>query len=86
MRHYYQRSLKWVLIVSELLLGSYLIVTQLAGRHARQETGPFLVVGILAFVAWVFLFFGSPFLVRSHRWLAILGGCIAASAILIPVF
>ena len=84
MRHYYQRNLKWVLIVSELLLGSYLIVMQLAGRYTRQETGPFLVVGILAFVAWVFLFFGSPFLVRSHRWLAILGWFIAATAILIP--
>ena len=76
---------RWVLIVSELLLGSYLISMQLAGRHARQETGAFLVVGILAFVAWVFLFFGSPFLVRSQRWLAILGWCIAVAAILFPV-
>jgi len=72
-------------ITSELLLGSYLIAMQLAGGHTRQETGAFLVVGILAFVAWVFLFFGSPFLVRSQRWLAILGWCIAVAAILFPV-
>jgi hypothetical protein len=56
-----------------------------AGRHARQETGPFLVVGLLAFAFWVFLFFVSPFLVSTQRWLAILGWSIAASAILFPV-
>ena len=76
---------RWALIVSELLLGGYLVATQLTGRHAHRETGAFLVVGILAFVAWVFLFFGSPFLVRSQRWLAILGWCIAVAAIFFPV-
>lgn len=76
---------RWVLIVSEVLLGGYLVAMQLAGRHGRQETGVFLVVGILAFVAWVFLFFGSPFLVASQRWLAIIGWCIAAAAVLFSV-
>jgi hypothetical protein len=76
---------RWILIVSELLLGSYLIAMQVAGRHVRQETGAFLVVGICAGIAWVFLFFGSPFLVSSQRWLAILGWFIAAAAILFPV-
>jgi len=75
---------RWVLIVSESLLTTYMVAMHLAGRHARQETGPFLVVGVLAFIAWVFLFFGSPFLVSSQRWLAILGWSIAASAILFP--
>ncbi len=71
--------------MSESLLATYLVAMLLAGRHARQETGPFLVVGALVFVAWIFLFFGSPFLVSSQRWLAILGWSIAASAILFPV-
>ena len=76
---------RWALIVSESLLATYAVAMHFAGRHARQETGLFLVVGVLVFVAWVFLFFGSPFLVSSQRWLAILGWSIAASAILFPV-
>lgn len=76
---------RWVLIVSEIVVGTYLIVMQLAVRHPRQETGAFLVVGILAFVAWVFLFFGSPFLVRSQRWLAIFGWFIAVAALIFSV-
>ena len=76
---------RWTLIVSQLLLAAYLVTMHLAGRHARQGTGPFFLVGILAFAAWVFLFLGSPFLVSSQRWLAILGWCIAVGAILFPV-
>jgi len=74
---------RWALIVSELLVATYLVVVmQLPGRPVAQQTWPFLVVGILAFVAWVFLFFGSPFLVSSQRWLAILGWSMAVGAIL----
>jgi len=73
---------RWVLIVSELLLGSYLVAMQIAGLRARLETGGSIVVGILASVAWAFLFFGSPFLVSSQRWLAILGWCMAVGALL----
>jgi hypothetical protein len=40
------------------------------------------VIGVAAGIAWVFLFFGSPSLVRSQRWLAILGWCIAVGALL----
>jgi hypothetical protein len=76
---------RWALIVSESLLTTYLFEMHLADRHARHETGPFLVLGVLAFIAWIFLFFGSPFLVSSQRWLAILGWSIAVSAILFPV-
>ena len=79
------RFWRWTLIVSECVLTAYLAAMHVAGSHARQETGPFLVVGMLASVFWVFLFFGSPFLVSSQRWLAILGWAIAASAILFPV-
>jgi len=51
--------------------------------HAHANSITVLeVVGILAFVAWVFLFFGSPFLVSSQRWLAILGWSMAVGAIL----
>jgi len=63
---------RWVLIVSELLVAANIVVVQLAGRYGLEETGLFLIVGILTFGAWVFLFLGSPFLVSSHRWLAIL--------------
>ena len=72
---------RWILIVAEFLVAGYLVAAQLAGRAARHPSGGFAVVGIAAGVAWVFLFFGTPFLVRSQRWLAILGWCIAVAAL-----
>jgi len=72
---------RWILIASELLVVAYLVGALMAGRAARHPSGAFLAIGIAAFVAWVFLFLGSPFLVRSQRWLAILGWCIAVAAL-----
>ena len=73
---------RWILIISELLVVGYMTVVFMAGRAARHPSGAFVALGIAAFVAWAFLFLGSPFLVRSQRWLAILGWCTAVAAIL----
>lgn len=73
---------RWTLIVSEVVVASYLVALQLADRRTRLDTGVALGLGVLAFVAWLFLFFGSPFLVRTHRWLAILGWGIAVAVII----
>ena len=75
-------ALRWSLIIAELLVVGYLAGALMAGRAARHPSGGFAVIGVAAFIAWVFLFFGSPFLVRSQRWVAILGWCIAVGALL----
>jgi hypothetical protein len=72
---------RWILITAELLVAGYLVGALMTGRAARHPSGALAVIGIAAFVAWVFLFLGSPFLVRSQRWLAILGWCIAVAAL-----
>lgn len=72
---------RWILIAAELVVVAYLIGALMAGRAARHPSGGFAVIGIAAFVAWGFLFLGSPFLVRSQRWLAILGWFIAVAAL-----
>ena len=72
---------RWILILSELVLAGELIAIRITPL-ARHYTGLSALVAALAGVAWVFLFFGSPFLVRSQRWLAIIGWCIAVAAIL----
>lgn len=83
-------SWKWNLIISELLVAAHLLVMHFAGPYAwreyvRQETGLIFVGSSLVSLAWAFLFFGSPFLVSSQRWLAVLGWCMAAGALLFPV-
>jgi hypothetical protein len=72
---------RWILIGAELLLVAYVMCAVMAGRAVRQPSGAFTVMGIATFVAWVFLFLGSPFLVRSQRWLAVLGWCISVAAL-----
>jgi hypothetical protein len=79
------RNCRWILITSELVLATDLLAAVTAGRDVRHETSAFLLVGICASVAWAFLCFGSPFLVSTQRWLAILGWCIAVGAVLLPV-
>ena len=73
---------RWILITSESLLVTYMVAAAVTGRDVRHASDGFVVLGILASVAWVFLFLGSPFLVSSQRWLAILGWCIAVVALL----
>jgi len=72
---------RWILITAELLVVAYVMSALMAGRAARHPSGAFAVMGISGFVAWVFLFLGSPFLVHSQRWLAILGWCISVAAL-----
>jgi hypothetical protein len=79
------RVWRWVLISSGLVLLAYLTVSWLAGCDARHSTGVLFAVAIVASVAWAFLFFGSPFLVPSQRWLAVLGWCIAVGALFFPL-
>lgn len=52
------------------------------GPYMRRYTGVSVFAALLTFAALIFLFFGSPFLVRSQRWLAIVGWCIAVVSIL----
>ena len=75
--------LGWVLIVAVLLVAAELFCVLTVGREPRESLGGFPVLGVAAFVAWLFLFFGSPFLIRFHRHLAILGWCIALLALLL---
>jgi hypothetical protein len=77
---------RWILITAELLVAGYWVAALMAGRAARHPSGAFAVIGIAAFLAWGFLFLGSPFLVRSQRWLAILGWCIAVASLLLSVW
>jgi hypothetical protein len=73
----------WALIASEVIVVGYLAASFLLGPKARPNTG--VLLSVLVFIATLFLFLGSPFLVRSQGWLAILGWCIAVSAFLFPV-
>jgi hypothetical protein len=72
-----------ILIGAEITVLGYLLASFIAGPKARVDVGVFL--SVIIFAACLFLLLGSPFLVRSQRWLAILGWCIAASAFLFPV-
>ena len=69
-----------VLISSEVFLACYAVLVRIIGRH---PSGVLQVIGIAAFIAWAFLFYASPFLISSHRRLAIIGWCIAVVALLL---
>src|SRR5207245_2794027 len=58
---------RWILMTAELLVVACAMSALMAERAARHPSGAFAVMGIAAVVAWVFLFLGSPFLVRSQR-------------------
>jgi hypothetical protein len=73
---------RWSLITAEVMVAGYMAASLLAGAKARLDAGALL--SVLLFLAWLFLFFGSPFLVRSQKWLAVLGWCIAVGAVLFP--
>jgi hypothetical protein len=73
---------KWALIVSQVIV----IGEQIAIRvtpHARQYFGWSAYAAMLAMAGWAFLLFGSPFLWRSHRRLAISGSCVALGVLLV---
>ena len=72
---------RWTLITAQLLLAGYMAFALWAGRAARYPTGQLDIVGIAASAAWAFLFLGSPFLVRSQGWLAILGWCVGVATL-----
>jgi len=69
-----------VLISSEVFLACYAVLVRIIGQH---PSGPLYFIGIAAFIAWAFLFYASPFLISSHRRLAITGWCIAVAALLL---
>jgi hypothetical protein len=72
---------KWLLLCSELTLVVG-IVAERFGPLARHHTIASGLLGILTVTAWVFLFFGSPFLLRHQRRLAFSGWCMAVGALL----
>ena len=74
---------RWALIASEVMVAGYVVVSATVGHKVRLDVGAPL--SILVFIAWLFLFLGSPFLVRTQRWLAVLGWCIAVAVLLFPV-
>jgi hypothetical protein len=75
-----------MLIVAQTILFPFLI----AGVCRYQLLPKSVVAGaiLMAFyvISWFFLFFISPFLVKSQGPLAILGWAIAFLMILLPVF
>ena len=74
---------RWLLILSETLVACFTVFVHLANHHeGTMSPSPF--IDLTAGVAIIFLLFGSPFLVRSHGGLAILGWIIGAAAILTP--
>ena len=73
---------RWILIAAEAFVAVHLGAVLVAGRKVRVDLG--LIEAVLFFVAWLFLFLGSPFLVRRHGWLAIVGWAIGVSGLLIP--
>jgi hypothetical protein len=79
--HLVSRFWRWVLIVAEFVLVGELIAIRVTPL-ARQYTGASAATAVASGIAWVFLFLGSPFLVRSQRWLAIVGWGLAAVALL----
>jgi hypothetical protein len=73
---------RWALIAAEVMVAGYYAASISAGRSVRLDVG--VPLSVIIFAAWLFLLFGSPFLVRSQKWLAILGWCIAVGAFLFP--
>jgi len=75
---------RWLLILSETLVACFTVFIKLAERHEGTMSPSPIIDGAVG-VAIIFLFFGSPFLVRSQGGLAILGWLIAAAAVLEPI-
>jgi hypothetical protein len=61
------------LIVSELIVLFDVLLISLS--TSGRDLGIF---GFVFFAAWLFLFLGSPFLIRSQKGLALAGWCLAA--------
>lgn len=74
---------RYALIAAELLVVGYTACSLLVGRLTTYPREEFPLIHIAVPVAWVFLFFGSPFLVPSQRGLAVLGWCIAVAALVL---
>jgi hypothetical protein len=83
--HPSSRLWRWALISSQVLVVTFCVMDRVliaeAGRRAHFATGPSLLIGIVSFPALLFLLFGSPFLVRSHGPLAVVGWCVGAAAL-----
>ena len=75
---------RWVLGVCALAVVGEDIAVRVK-PYARQYTGMSAVAAVLSGIALVFLFLGSPFLVRSQGWLAVVGWVIGAATILFSV-
>ena len=74
----------WALIVSALVVVGENVAVRVT-PYARQYSGVSALATVVSGVSLVFLFFGSPFLVRSQGWFAIIGWCIAFATILFSV-
>jgi hypothetical protein len=74
------RGWRWTLIAAEVLVAAHLGAALAAGRKTRLDLGA--AEAVVFFVAFLFLLFGAPFLVRRHGWLAIAGWAIGAAALL----
>lgn len=73
---------KWALIIASLIVVAEDIAVR-ATPYMRRYSGLSGLAGMLTVAALLFLLFGSPFLVRSQRWLAIVGWFVAAASILL---
>jgi hypothetical protein len=70
------------LIVSEAWMIAYVAIMVSVRPHIRVEGGPLLWLCIPAAIFWMFLFFGSPFLITTQRRLALAGWAIAVAVFL----
>ena len=77
---------RWALIIAEVLVLGCDIAWVGFGWEAKKTSGTAIGFAAVAGIALFFLFFGSPFLVRSQGGLAILGWCIAFGTILGSLF
>jgi hypothetical protein len=75
------RAWRWALIFSQVILVGYLVAVRFS-PYARSFTTVTLLFAGLAMISNLFLLFASPFLIRSHGRLAMVGCCVAVAAII----
>lgn len=72
---------RWILIIAEAVVASYLVLSVAAGNPSWRGRDYFSGLEIIVFMSWITLFLGAPFMVSSHRWLAVAGWSTAVLAL-----
>lgn len=76
---------RWTLITAEFLVVVFIVFVATIGGRENEFTHsvPVSIFARVADIAWLFLIFGSPFLFKSQKLLAIIGWFIALAGILV---